>query len=405
LLTAVFPPDHLVFVANLLESDGPMVQRASATTTPTTAVADDDLRQPLKGRRKSVAERVHACLVAALAKCLCTNNAYLVDVVTVLCRAAAVVCRQQGVEPAAGALPALDHGATASPAVAPFGMAKLHACFDGAVSASDHGSDLLSFVVHTCRRQATYQWLGLPGCGGQLGSGTTTANPPALVRSSMSQERRQRLVDVLTRYAAECQFKRTNDRYLHLVVRMTVPPWAASKLAPETNPFPVSSRAMGHHANDVIRPLIDLDVALEMRALASAAQSDPGAHTAQNFILAAVLIEELCGGGPSIVLNGDIGMLYAPSRPRLCVLTDMGCTLDNTWGYVTPPQGLVQGDDVYDTLICWLDEPNFAPAGKVGKGLRDLATAVRGETTVGGNMVSKYIVEKSDAAGAAAAAE
>jgi hypothetical protein len=109
-------------------------------------------------------------------------------------------------------------------------------------------------------------------------------------------------------------------------------------------------------------------------------------------VLVAVIIEDLCGGGPNLILNDDIAMVHDKRRSRLCVITELGCSLDNTWGLVgsdnTP---MLAGTDVFDTVLCWLDEPMFAPLGNVGKGLRDLRAAVNGLPVAGGNMVAKYV--------------
>jgi hypothetical protein len=363
-LDAVIAPDRLVFMASLLEQP-----------TPTSA-----------------ANKIHDTLQSALARCVCTNTAYIVDVATVMCRAASLAHDPTQRNPKTHqVLPALEKGSIAPAAADESGsLIALHAQFDGDVSMGcEYCHDTLSYLVHTCRRQVLYRRLALPRSGNGL--------PPACFELPDSEDlraRRARLVSILTKYAAESQFKRTADRYLHLIVRMRVPPWAACKLAPETTPFPLAARVLTHHANDVIRPLIDLDIAQELHRLAAARRSDAENHTALRLVLVAVIIEDLCGGGPNLILNDDLAMVHDKRRSRLCVITEMGCSLDNGWGLVGSDDGpMLAGTDVFDTVLCWLDEPMFAPPGNVGKGLRDLRAAVNGLPVAGGNMVAKYVDE------------
>lgn len=347
-LKSVVPPDSLLFLAHAVEN------------------ADN---------AASTARRVHAHLAAALGRCLCASSEYHADVCHVVGAAAAAAA---AVPSPPQALPSLAHGVMAPPEPT---LAQ-HGRMLGA-KATPLSDDTRSYMVHLIRRDV------LSATVPRVSDGAAAPAAP---------DHRRRLAALLARYGAECQFKRTADRYLHLCVRALLPPWAACPLSPEDTPFPLAARMLGDQANDTLRPLIEMDVARMMAALQEAPPGCPDAHDATAFLVAAVLVEELCGGR-HVFLNDDVALMgpAAVAGPLLGVLTSVMdasspvAEANDQWGAVIDGT-LHPGNDVYDALLLWLQA--VAPvAGEAGNGLADLWAAVRdghGSLT-GGNTVAKYL--------------
>lgn len=305
-----------------------------------------------------VALTVHGHLARAVATTVCSDPVYLQDVLVAMC-----ACAGED-DAAAAVLPPLSAGS-----LAPSGtLLELHKPHGVATARDPLGEN---YLVHTCRRD-------LLGSEVVLGVGDPLPEHSAEVRG--------RLAAILSAYGAECQFKRTGDRYVHLLVRHLLPAWASGPLSAESTPFPVAAKLLGPEANDTLRPLINLDAQAEMAEL----EKGPAeAHTPARLCIAAVLIEEMCGGGPHVVLGDDAALLADRGAPRLCVLPEMGLPAGAGWG-VAASKELRPGTDVYQTILGWLSLASSDPSQK---GLRDLwqAATLGHGVLVGGNTVAKYL--------------
>lgn len=316
------PPENLLYLADALTKD-----------------ADD-------------AATIHAFLCNAIATNRASSVDYYDDVCVVLCEAA----KFAGGQTVPLTLPPLEYGASATFS----SLLDVHASLTNKKTLLER-----SFVAHTCRRNAVLKDVV---CG--------VGAPVSVADESVSEK----IAHILIAFGSECQFKRTRDKYLHSLIALRLPAWAAAPITTDHSPFPAASEMMRSDANDTLRPLIEIDVGNEM---ALVEKGKP--HTADTLCMAAVLLEELLGGSFFFV-NDNASLLPDPMSPRLCAITTLGDTMvEEQWGVVYNKE-MHEATSVYDAVAEWLEhtvDPLAAP----------LRNAVRG-VELGGNVVAKYLPSK-----------
>lgn len=280
-------------------------------------------------------EHVYWWLARSVGSTVTNNAEYCHDVCRLLCSLAAQV--------RGGAVPTvLPHRVEISAAAAPDSMAT-HAGLHAGLGNPD-AADAYRYALFACRQERAHARLG---------------NAPEPLEA-VPQEHGCRLLKVLLAYAAECQFKKTGDRHLHLQVRLLVSPWCTSPFGPHESPFPQCAAAYGDAANDTLRPVIDrhpVDIMAEMLAEYRDKTQLPGMHAgaARWCAVACVLIEELCGLPPVVYINDDVGLI-APAQPAVAILNGTGYAYgDRCVGIATGVGAFKTGAGVVDTLLVFLD--------------------------------------------------
>jgi len=135
---------------------------------------------------------------------------------------------------------------------------------------------------------------------------------------------------VLPKYAAECTFSVTGDRFIHLCLRMHLPSWC-TMLSPG-GCYRDLSTLIPTTVNDLVRPYVDVQVSELMRT------RDAASDDVVLFVVIAALISELCGSAAlGVRYNRDI--LFARAGiPVPFVLCDFPVA-----GLVSDAYGFVDG--------------------------------------------------------------
>jgi len=320
------------------------------------------------------AARVHAALMDALGRTTSANREYCRDVCATLCHAASLMHPTA----APAVIPSPIAGVVA---FAPADTAGAHA---GLNLANQHGlsNDARQYCVHTCRRVAAMA---------RLGPGPCDVLPPPEPAEA------ERLIKVLVAYAAECQFKKTGDRHLHLQTRLTVSAWRTAPIGPHDSPFPPAALAHSDTANDTLRAIIDeppVDIITAMLKEHRSPTHSPGEHPSalRWCIMSCVLMEELCGIDPIVAVNGDIALMPADG-PIVTVVTMMGHGhYDNTIGLSERGHPHRGGGGVATVLLTFLKAA--VAAGKdFAPGVEHLAALCQmgHESGAAPNPLSKYL--------------
>jgi len=135
---------------------------------------------------------------------------------------------------------------------------------------------------------------------------------------------------VLPRYAAECTFAVTGDRFIHLCLRMHLPSWC-TMLSPGGCYRDLSSLVPAT-VNDLVRPYVDAQVSDLIRA------RDPASDDIVLFVVACTLLAEVCGSRAlGVRYNRDI-LFAVAGHPAPFVLCDFPVA-----GLATDAYGFVDG--------------------------------------------------------------
>jgi hypothetical protein len=142
-----------------------------------------------------------------------------------------------------------------------------------------------------------------------------------------------------------------------------------------------------------------MDVAAEMVTLQAAPEGCVEHHTGRMMVLAAVLVEELCGGGEHFFLNDDLPLLQRNGRPLMCITTCLyppeaaphQRDVNNVWGVALPGEGVLVGSDVYNTVAHWLQLCARGEPATCAPGIKHLHAVVEGTMLSGANPVAKYL--------------
>jgi len=139
---------------------------------------------------------------------------------------------------------------------------------------------------------------------------------------------------VLPKYASECTFAVTGDRFIHLCLRMHLPSWC-TMLSPG-GCYRDLSALIPATVNDLVRPYVDAQVSDLIKS------RDASTDDIVLFVVAVTLISEICGSG-SLGLRYNREILFAKEGlPVPFVLCDFPVD-----GLVTDAYGYVDGTTLY----------------------------------------------------------
>jgi hypothetical protein len=163
------------------------------------------------------------------------------------------------------------------------------------------------------------------------------------------------LLPVLSKFADECLFPLTNDRYLHQLIGLHVPSWACVSTC--GGPYEELSDLYGAAANNIARPFMDTPCATLLSQRPHCERDD-----VVLFILATTLISELSTDiRAAPVCNRDILLSLSSTFtiPRPFVLCDFPVpgVMTDAYGFIDPAtKQLVigNGSGVAATIGAWL---------------------------------------------------
>lgn len=224
------------------------------------------------------------CAEERLRKALATHEAttreYLGDILTVYLRALRML---QPAPSSSLVMPSTTVGTPVPP------IDYLHNLPDGPLS--DHQASMCLASIRAEHLRTIAQWV------------PSTDPPP-----SLEKDTRDRFGTVLAKYAADCHFKATGDAYVHACVKLILPGWMSAKLTKATTPFPVAAETLGEHANDTVRPIIDIKPSMV------AQEKDVNLTDAQQYAVLVCLAAELLNT-PTIAVGDAIATQYTPDGP------------------------------------------------------------------------------------------
>ena len=273
---------------------------------------------------------VHGRLFGLIATCQFLESFYLADVAKVMLDAH----RNNLPETDAGdfTLPGLLFGDSPAPGLT---ARKYDELAVSSVSvrpqADEEGSaafDVLSFVVYAARTAIVHARFQL------------SVKAPLVLEFGADESERmteQVLRDVVTAFAAQCQFKQTGDAYLHAVLQLRLPAWPFSGQVSGASPFKTAARLLGEGTNDAVRPLIDAGVDPFLKRLADPVAMAVDRNAAESFVVVASLVDEMCGA-KSLLVNDRVAQSPSDAgHPRPFVNGDFGCFQHHCYGLVDGP--------------------------------------------------------------------
>ncbi len=273
---------------------------------------------------------VHVRLQELLSSCTFLESYYLADVAELM-----LTARRNclGAEPAAAfCLPTLDFGSSPSPdAVRAMYDLLARSKITARPASDEEGSaafDTLSFVMYAARSAAVHARFKL-----------ASRAPDVLEFGATPDEAlaEKALYDVVTAFAAQCQFKQTGDGYLYAVLQLRLPAWPFSGQVSGASPFKVASRLLGEGTNDSVRPLIDAGVDPFLRRIVEPGELAANQSAAEVFAVVACLVDEMCGER-TLLVNDCISQAPPDSgNPRPFVNGDFGCFQPHSYGVVDGP--------------------------------------------------------------------
>lgn len=155
---------------------------------------------------------------------------------------------------------------------------------------------------------------------------------------------------VMPKYASECTFAVTGDRFIHLCLRMHLPSWC-TMLSPGGCYRDLSSMIPAT-VNDLVRPYVDAQVSDLIRS------RDSQTDDIVLFVVASTLISEICGSASlGVRYNRDI-IFAEPGLPVPFVLCDFPVSglLTDAYGFVDGTRLVVCNGLGVDTAISlWID--------------------------------------------------
>lgn len=137
--------------------------------------------------------------------------------------------------------------------------------------------------------------------------------PPAVERIDEKEFTANQVKGIMLGFSKECKFKKTNDLFIHAIIKLKLPAWLTAGMCRHDTPYTAAGRVLGDDTNAVVRPLVQTQADVLLTTL----------PTHEQFCIWAATAIELCNTAPVIAINTSI-LMVPDDQPTLAAMI-------NTW--------------------------------------------------------------------------
>lgn len=110
--------------------------------------------------------------------------------------------------------------------------------------------------------------------------------------------RRARLIRLLSKYGSRCNFTSYGDGYVERRLKLLLPTWSTVSTPYGRAPHHVSPEVLKEGSNDIVRPILDINIATYLKSWEERSEA--------SFCAAVACMQEITGGYPVCYLNQEI---------------------------------------------------------------------------------------------------
>lgn len=236
--------------------------------------------------------------------------------------------------------------------------------------AGERSMDTMSYITHCVR----IKWLA-------------KTLKPAVCTFAVPDVMQIKLLQFCKLMADASQYTHTQDLYVHAMSRCRLAPWITEWQPLNDPPYVMASRVYGDTTNDVIRPLIDMDVS-DYIMTTEEWEKD---NNFDMFVIMCTLILECLGSDTAkLLINHETGLWDSP-LPMLGMWTNL--KVGNAYGFVENKKFYYyKSAPAWMSVAAWLYAVLARPPQQVPRSIRQLCEAiVDPETVTNANPYMKYV--------------